>query len=341
MAQSLAVRYRPKTFNEVLSQKSVIQILERQLAIKQISHAYLFCGPSGTGKTTLACALARRINNDKGFPIEIDAASNSGVENVRQIIEDAKQRSIESEYKIFIIDECHSLSSQAWQAFLKTIEEPPEYTIFMFCTTNPEKVPETIQNRCMRFNITKVNTALICDRLKYICAQEQYSNYDEACEYISKISNGGVRDAISMLEKCASYNPDLRIENVLECLGVFSYDTMFDLTGALLNTDESFILNTLDSYYDAGVDLTLFIDQYLDFTLDLLKYCLFRNMSNIKIPSILENRCNGFASIPQCTDITGKLVDNVLEIKNMIKRDSNPKLTIEAMFIRISREILS
>ena len=265
MVQSLPVKYRPKTFEEITGQKSIIKILERQVKSKNIAHAYLFAGPSGTGKTTLARALTNYINEFKGSPIEIDAASHNGVDDVRGIISNANERSIDSEYKVFIIDECHSLTSQAWQAFLKCIEEPPAYTIFMFCTTNPEKVPETIQNRVMKFNLTKISTDGIAERLRYICEEEHFSNYPEACDYISKISNGGMRDAIATLEKCANYDIDLSINNVLECLGDFSYDSMFNLTVSIFNQDIGNVLSTLNNYYNSGYDLKLFIEQYLDF----------------------------------------------------------------------------
>ena len=172
MAQALAVKYRPRDFREVCGQKSVIKVLERQLQLNIIKHCYLFCGSSGCGKTTLARIFANKINEGIGEPIEIDAASNSGVENVRSIIKQAQERSIEGKYKIFIIDECHALSNQAWQAFLKCIEEPPMYTIFMFCTTDPQKIPATITNRVMRFQINKLPTKDIISRLKQICKEE-------------------------------------------------------------------------------------------------------------------------------------------------------------------------
>lgn len=335
--ESLAVKYRPKTFDTCVGQNSTIKILERQLATNNISNVYLFCGPSGVGKTTLARILANRINNGYGNPIEIDAASNNGVDAVREIINSANERAIDAEYKVFIIDECHAVTTQGWQAFLKCIEEPPKYTIFMFCTTAPEKVPATINNRCQRFNLSKVPTDNIRARLNYICDQEGFTNYDEACDYISKISNGGVRDSIANLEKCANFSSDLSINNVLECLGNFSYNTMFDLTGALLNGDEAFILQTIDDYYNAGNDLKLFIENYLDFCLDLTKYCLFKNMSSVKIPSLLENRCAGYSNIPNALSYSNKLVEKILEIKNMIKYDTNILTTVEAMFINICR----
>ena len=147
------------------------------------------------------------------------------------------------------------------------------------------------------------------------------------------------RDSLSK-SNSSSYNPDLAIQNVLNCLGAFPYDSMFDLTGAILNGDEQFILQIIDNYYNNGTDLNLFIEQYLDFTLDLTKYCLFKDISLLKIPNNLQDRCAGFANITKAVNIANALVEKVLEIKNMIKRDANCKTTIEAMFIKICREPL-
>ena len=337
MAQSLAVKYRPQTFNEVCSQSSVITILRKQLELKNYTNCYGFFGPSGCGKTTLARIFGNAINQGKGNIIEIDGASNNGVEAIRSIIDEANQRSLDSEYKIYVIDECHMITNAGWNAFLKTIEEPPKYTIFMFCTTNPEKIPATINNRIMRFNLSKVDTTLIKNRLMYICQQEGFINYEDSCDYLSKLCNGGVRDSIAYLEKCANYSSDLSIQNVLDCLGDFSYDSFFNLTGALVNQDEAEVLMTIESYYNSGRDLKLFIEQYLDFGLDLAKYCLFKNMSVVKIPSNLENRCNGFASIPNILNWVNNLVESLLNIKNMIRNDVNSKSTIEVLFIKICR----
>ena len=145
--QSLATRYRPKTLEEVCSQASIIKILKKQIQTGQIKNCYLLCGPSGTGKTTIARILAYLINEGKGEPIEIDAASNNSVDNVRNLIDQAHERAIGCKYKIFIIDECHMITPQGWNAFLKCIEEPPAFTIFIFCTTDPQKIPATILNR--------------------------------------------------------------------------------------------------------------------------------------------------------------------------------------------------
>ena len=169
MAQSLAVKYRPRVFSELLGQPIVAKILQRQIETHNIAHAYLFAGNSGCGKTSCARLFASAINNGIGTPIEIDGASNNGVANVRAILESANQRALSGEYKIFIIDECHMISTEGWNAFLKGIEEPPEYTIYMFCTTDPNKVPGMILNRVQRYNITKIPTDLVKNRLVEIC----------------------------------------------------------------------------------------------------------------------------------------------------------------------------
>lgn len=170
--QSLAVKYRPKTFDDVVEQSSIKVILEQQLSTGTFKHAYLFCGGAGTGKTTCARIFANEINKNSGNPIEIDAASNNGVDDVREIIQQAKTKSLDSEYKVFIIDECHSLSNTAWQAMLKLIEEPPAKSIFIFCTTDPQKIPKTILSRVQRYDFNRISQEGIVKRLKHIIDKE-------------------------------------------------------------------------------------------------------------------------------------------------------------------------
>lgn len=334
---SLAVKYRPQTFEEVVCQDAIVKILNRQIELKQYKNAYLFCGASGCGKTTIAKILARKINENIGTPIEIDGASNNGVDNVKNIIKSAQERSIDSKYKIYIIDECHALTNQAWQAFLKCIEEPPTYTIFMFCTTDPQKIPSTILNRVQRYNFTRIPSQNIANRLRYICKQEGFDNYDAACEYISKICNGGMRDAIALLEKCSGYSTDLSLDNILVALGNFSYTIFFDLLNAQINGDENTVCSLLDTVYSSGGDMKLFVDQYLSFCLDVAKYLIFSSITVTKLPSSYEENLKYVTNFDNAKSYYDYIIDKLLTLKNAIKNDSMIKDTIDVYMMRIAR----
>jgi DNA polymerase III subunit gamma/tau len=337
MAKSLAVKYRPQSFEDVSSQTSTIKILNKQLELKQYSNVYGFSGPTGVGKTTLARIFANAINGGQGNPIEIDGASNNGVDNIRGIIHDAKERSIDSEYKVYIIDECHMITPAGWNAFLKTIEEPPTYTIFMFCTTDIQKVPSTIKNRWMGFNLTKVSSDHIKTRLEHISQQEGFTNYTESCDYISKISDGGMRDAISMLEKSSNYSKDLSIGNVLTSLGTPSYQSFFNLTDAIIDGNEKEVINIVEKLYHEGIDLKVFIDSYFEFTLDLNKFCIFNDMKVTKIPLSMEKETKYTTGIINNSVYFNKFNSTILDLKNTIKNDSFIKSTITLMLLKMCR----
>ena len=337
MAESLAVKYRPRTFADLCGQSSVVKILTRQIETGEFKNAVLFNGASGCGKTTIARIIANMINNGVGEPIEIDAASNSSVDNVRQIIHDAQERSIDSKYKIYIIDECHSLSNQAWQAFLKCIEEPPKYTIFIFCTTDPQKIPETIKNRVQRFTFNRISTDLIKDRLAYNCRMEGFTNYEEAVDYLSRMSEGGMRAAITLLDKCSSYSTDLRIDNVLAALGNYSYDVFFSLVNHMIDGNEGEVLSIISKFYDEGNDLKLFVDQFLNFCMDVTKYALFKSTEVTRIPSSMEPHLQGSTNFDNSAKYYMYVIDKLLVLKNMLKNDNSPRSTIEILFLQITR----
>lgn len=337
MAESLSVKHRPRTFSDVCGQPSIVKILTRQIEMNEFKNSVLFCGASGCGKTTCARIVANMINKGQGEPIEIDAASNNGVDNVRQIIHDAQERSIDSKYKVYIIDECHSLTNQAWQAFLKCIEEPPTYTIFIFCTTDPQKIPETIKNRVQRFTFNRISTEQIRDRLAYICRQEGFTNYEESVDYLSRLCEGGMRAAITFLDKCSSYSTDLNISNVLSALGNYSYEVFFQLINSMIDGDEGNVLNIISRFYDEGNDLKLFVDQFLNFCMDVTKFSLFRTADVTRLPSSMEPLLANATNFENASKYYMYVIDKLLVLKNMLKNDTSPRSTIEILFLQITR----
>lgn len=337
MAESLAVKYRPKEFEDVVQQGSIIRILTRQIELEQFAHCYLFAGSSGCGKTTMARIFANKINKGMGSPIEIDAASNNGVDNIKAIVKAAQERSIDSKYKIYIIDETHALTSQAWQALLKCIEEPPAYTIFIFCTTDPQKIPDTIKNRVQRYTFSRISTDKIKDRLEYICRQEGFINYEESIDYISKLAEGGMRTAISYLDKCAAMDPNLSIQNVLSALGNYSYKTFFHLLNNMIDGNESNVLQIINDFYNEGNDLKLFVDQYMNFCLDVTKYSLFKDLSMTRIPTSMENDLLNAINFDNASKYYTYIIDRLLNLKTILKNDDSPRSTIEIIMLQITR----
>lgn len=338
---SLAVKYRPQTFEEVVGQNITTTILNRAVEKKAFKNCYIFSGASGCGKTTCARIFANRINGGIGYPIEIDAASNNGVEDVRAIVAAAEERSIYSEYKVYIIDECQSMTSAAWQAFLKKIEECPKYTIFIFCTTEPQKLPLTILNRMQRYNFAPIKPEDIQGRLEYICQQEGFTNYQETCNFISKIVGGSMRNAISYLEQCADYSTNLDIKIAKQIIGGFSYEAIFKLTWALFDNNTIDIFKAIDDMTIEGQDLKAFIDWYLSFILDLIKYILFKDIHITTLPEYLATEANPVVqfTVERENALTkfSYITDKLLELKSTIKYDLNYKNTIIVYFTQIAR----
>lgn len=341
MAQPLANKYRPKKFEDVSEQGAIKTIIENQIKSNDIRNAYLFCGGAGTGKTTCARIVAGMINEGRGNPIELDAASNNSVDDVRRIITDSKFKSMDSKYKIYIIDECHSLSNAAWQAMLKLLEEPPKSTVFIFCTTDPQKIPGTILSRVQRYNFQRISKEGIIKRLKYIIDSEneemrekagndfapgEYEANaimyeDEAIEYIAKQAQGGMRDAITTLDKCLQYNNNLSLQNVVTVLssGVTPYE-LFNFTLLLLNKDSKKALEMLDSFFMSGIDMSLLLNMYFEFLLNIQKYLVLGDKSISNLPEDILNRCS--------TTMTNTIRSYVQKLYNVINA---PKMDIKVL----------
>jgi DNA polymerase-3 subunit gamma/tau len=343
--KSLAVKYRPNTFEAVCGNQTTVKILKRVIELGAPKNAYLFAGPSGCGKTTCARIFANALNNGIGEPVEIDGASNNGVDQVRAITESANQRSLVGTYKIYIIDECHMITTAGWNAFLKGLEEAPEYTIFIFCTTEPNKIPATILNRVQRFNISKIGSQEIKNRLVYICQQEGFINYDDTCELISKLCDGGMREAITKLDQCADLSTDLSLENTKLVLGEAPFERMLKLTNVLINKQPQYTLMAIETLANEGKDLKQFVNEYLSFTLEMTKYILFKNIGLTNIPAYLENSVDPMISVSATINFDSTpegplpwfnyLANKLLEVKNTIKYDTNVKAVVEAYMLQV------
>lgn len=331
--QTLAVKYRPYDWASVTEQNSIKIILQQQLESGEIKNAYLFTGPAGCGKTTSARIFANDINEGHGNPIEMDAASNSGVEDVRNIIQQAQTKSLNSEYKVFIIDECHSISNTGWQAFLKLIEEPPAKSIFIFCTTDPQKIPKTILSRVQRYDFTKISQDGIVHRLHDICMMENIKDPlpdADALEYIAKIADGGMRDAISLMDKALAYSTELTLENVVQALGTTDYDTMFKLANNICERCNDDIITCIEELYNSGKDIKQFVKQFTQFLLDVQKFSIIEKWEYISIPKLPDYE----KALRDCNyDVLFDVLDIFVKLSSEIKYSSTPKYDVEAAIL--------
>ncbi len=334
---TLAVKYRPTCFKDVTEQESIKVILQQQLEDNTVKHAYLFCGGAGTGKTTCARIFAKEINKGQGIPIEMDAASNSGVEDVRNIVQQAKTKALDSEYKVFIIDECHAISLMGWQAFLKLLEEPPAKSIFIFCTTDPQKIPKTILSRVQRYDFQRISQQGIVDRLAFIlenegCDATHVTGWLPAIDYIAKIADGGMRDAITLIDKALSYNKDLTLENVVKALGTTNYDIMFQLTDSIVYSKSKDMLAIIEDIHAQGKDLKRFIKGYIQFLLDINKYALGCDWSQLSLPHLQEYE-DKMTEWLKFNDLFTSLLNMIVTLGNNMKYSTTPKYDIEAALL--------
>ncbi len=291
MHQALYRTYRPASFDDVVGQRAITQTLRRQVAEDRLSHAYLFTGTRGTGKTTCARILAKAINChhpidgnpcntcpaclgiDNGTVmdvLEIDAASNSGVENIRSLREDAVYAPSEVKRRVYIIDEVHMLSTAAFNALLKIIEEPPAHLMFILATTELNKVPATILSRCQRFSFRRLQAEDIEGRLKYVALQEQIPLTDDAARLLAQLADGGMRDALSLLDQCAASGGTLDAEAVYTSLGLAGEQKSAGILQAVAAHDAATALKLLSELYAAGKDLAALLSELTDLTRDLL-----------------------------------------------------------------------
>lgn len=367
MYQALYRKYRPNNFSDVTGQEIIIKTLKNAVKNNKISHAYLFTGPRGTGKTSIAKILAKTVNcndlkdstpcdkcvnctqiNSKTSTdiIEIDAASNNGVDEIREIRNKVNLVPSTGKYKVYIIDEVHMLTTGAFNALLKTLEEPPSHAIFILATTEPHKIPATIMSRCQRFDFKRIPNEKIVLRLKYIVEQENLSVDEEALYEIARISDGGMRDSISLLDQLVSYNPvNANIDDVHEINGSLSNKRLKEFITNILNKDITNVLKDIDEFYSNGKSLIKITESIINFLKNVLLLKVSRDYLLSKVDEISDyEEVLKMTSIEQITELITKFNNEI----NNIKISSDPKLSMEILIIKecskmkenISREII-
>jgi len=285
-------KYRPVDFNSVYGQEEVVTVIKNAIVSGKVSHAYLFCGPRGTGKTTIAKIIARLVNCENladGNPcgkcynclnylnsndiVEIDAASNNGVDEIRELRDKINLVPSNSKYKVYIIDEVHMLTTQAFNALLKTLEEPPSHVIFILATTEPHKIPLTIASRCQKFRFSKIDDKKIVERLREISNLEDITIDDDALYEIARLSDGGMRDAINFLDQLVAYsNDNITIDDVYKVNGSVSYEELYTLLDDVKNNNKVKLIEFVDYLDESGKDINKFVEEMLIFLKDVILY---------------------------------------------------------------------
>ena len=286
-------KWRPDTFEEVKGQDHVVTTLKNQIINNRIGHAFLFCGTRGTGKTSIAKLFAKAVNCEhpvNGSPcnecaacraiadgssmnvIEIDAASNNGVDNIRQIREEVQYSPSEGKYKVYIIDEVHMLTQGAFNALLKTLEEPPSYVIFILATTESHKIPITISSRCQKYEFRRISVETISDRLMELLGREQIAAEKKAIDYVAKAADGSMRDALSILDQCIAFNigKELTYENVLDTIGAVDIDVFARLLDCVIRLDVVGAIDLVDEVVWQGRELSRFVSEFTWFLRNVL-----------------------------------------------------------------------
>lgn len=346
-------KYRSKNFDELVGQEAIKQTLENSLKIQKISHAYLFSGPRGTGKTSVARLFAKALNCEKGngeicnecsncrainegsHPdvIEIDAASNSGVDEVRELIEKVKYAPIQGKYKVYIIDEVHMMTNSAFNALLKTLEEPPSYVVFILCTTEPYKLLPTILSRCQRYEFKKITDAELKKLITHVLKEEGVSATNDAINIIVELANGGARDSLSLLDQVISYaGSSIEEEDVIKMFGLVSSQDKIRLLENIKDGNTLKVLKTYDEFIIRSIDLSRLVNELLTLLKDSLVYLKTRDKS-----LITSSKEEDAKEIMLKFDESELLsyIDLLLKCQNEFKTTSDPNFLFEIYLLKL------
>ncbi|MGB8452688.1 MAG: DNA polymerase III subunit gamma/tau [Anaerocolumna sp.] len=353
-------KFRPGDFNDVKGQDHIVTTLKNQVKADRIGHAYLFCGTRGTGKTTVAkilgktvncehpvdgnpcneCATCISINNQTSMNvIEIDAASNNGVDNIREIVDEVRYSPTEGKYKVYIIDEVHMLSAGAFNALLKTLEEPPSYVIFILATTEAHKIPITILSRCQRYDFRRITIDTIADRLTDLIRREGVEAEEKAVRYIARMGDGSLRDALSLLDQCIAFyfGQKLTFDNVLEVLGAVDIEVFARLLDIILKGNVSAAMSLLEELIIKGKELTQFT---VDFTWYLRNLLLVKTSEDTS--EVIEVSTDNLATLKQQAEQIDietliRYIRIFSDLSNQIKYASQKRVMVEVALIKLCK----
>lgn len=359
MHKALYRVYRPKTFEDVVGQEHIVRTLKNQIKNNNIGHAYLFSGTRGTGKTSTAKIFARAVNclnsineepcneceicldtlNDNIMDVvEIDAASNNSVDDIRELRESVKYTPSKARYKVYIIDEVHMLSQGAFNALLKTLEEPPSYVIFILATTEPHKIPATILSRCQRFDFKRVSSKDIASRMSYICEREEIEVEEKALSLIARNSQGALRDALSILDQCMSFGNDkIEYNDVIELLGTVNIDELFELSQAIISENTKKSLQILNEFVIWGKDIRNLINDLIDHFRNIMVCKVSKDLD--EIISLPEENVEQLREQSKTIDINEliRILNILSETQDSMKSSSNTRILAEVTMMKIAQ----
>lgn len=356
MYQVLYRKYRPSTFSDVYGQEHITRVLKNEIASNRISHAFLFTGTRGTGKTSCAKILAKAVNclntrdgdpcleceNCKNIEngsifdvVEIDAASNNGVDNIRELREESNYTPASAKYRVYIIDEVHMLSQGAFNALLKTLEEPPAHVIFILATTEVHKIPATILSRCQRFDFHRISSDDCSKRIKYVAQKEGFTVTDEAALLIARLSDGAMRDALSLLDQCVGADNEITVETVTKAAGLANKNYLFALSDAVINSDAAEALNIIDKLHNEACDMERLCDELISHFRNIMVIKTVNNPEKLikATPDEIEKfeqtaKTMTLASIINALDIFQTALSN-------IKRGTSGRIETEMAFLKL------
>lgn len=359
MHKALYRAYRPQTFKDVVGQGHIIRTLKNQIQNNNVGHAYLFSGTRGTGKTSTAKIFARALNcqnsideepcnecefckdilNDNVMDvIEIDAASNNSVDDIREIRENVKYTPAKCKYKVYIIDEVHMLSQGAFNALLKTLEEPPSYVIFILATTEPHKIPATILSRCQRFDFKRVTVKDMAYRMKEICDDVNVEVDDRALNLIARNSQGALRDALSILDQCISFSENnIEYKDVVDLLGTVNIEQLFEMAEYVIKEDTKKCLEILNEFVVWGKDIKNLIDDLIDHFRNLMVCKVSKDLDEIiSLPEEIVDQLKAQAETIEVNDII-RILNILSTTQDAIKVSTNPRVLAEVSIMKLSQ----